>query len=303
MAAARRSAFGRGPLTIATHYLLGAPLPERVVEPPGNHSFAAKGGLMVRTSTMASFSLPLGPDSKWAVFIDLDGTLLDLCAKPERVVATHDIIRLLSALQLTFNGAVAVLSGRPIRDIDRILFPLQLPCAGLHGAERRSSDGKLWRLAIDETIVSKVRSAVARMGCHPGVELEDKQTGFALHARPTLGWYEEMEASVAAIARQSHGVFRLLRGRNVIELVPRAANTGHALLAFLDEPAFADRRPLVFGDDATDADAFRAATERNGIAIGVGDHAPISAHRVASARDCRLLLFELVNLGNLGLVG
>lgn len=258
---------------------------------------------MVRTSTLASFSLPLGPDSKWAVFIDLDGTLLDLCAKPERVVATHDIIRLLLALQRTFNGAVALLSGRPIRDIDRILFPLQLPCAGLHGTERRSSDGTLSRLTIDDTIVAEVRTAVSGMGCRAGVELEDKRSGFALHARPTLGWYEEMESSVEAIASQSRGVFRLLRGRNVIELVPRVASTGHALLAFLDEPAFADRRPLVFGDDTGDADAFRAATERNGIAIGVGDHAPTSAHHVASPRDCRLLLSELVNLGNLGLVG
>jgi trehalose 6-phosphate phosphatase len=98
-------------------------------------------------------------------------------------------------------------------------------------------------------------------------------------------------------------VFRLLRGRNVIELVPRATSTGHALLAFLDEPAFAGRRPMVFGDDATDADAFRAATERDGIAIAVGDHAPPSPHHIGSPRECRLLLSELVNLGNLGLVG
>ena len=257
---------------------------------------------MVKTSTMASFSLPLGPDSKWAVFIDLDGTLLDLCARPERVVATHDIIRLLPALQRTFDGAVAILSGRPIRDIDRILFPLQLPCAGLHGAERRSSEGRLWRLTIDDTIVAQTRSAVVGLGDRAGVELEDKRSGFALHARPTLGWYEDMEASVAAIADHSHGVFRLLRGRNVIELIPRAASTGHALSSFLDEPAFAGRRPLVLGDDVTDADAFRAATERNGIAIGVGDHAPPSAHRIASPRDCRVLLSELVHLGNLGLV-
>ena len=258
---------------------------------------------MVKTSTTASFSLPLGPDSKWAVFIDIDGTLLDFCAKPERVVATHDVIRLLPALQRTFNGAVALLSGRPIRDVDRILFPLQMPCAGLHGAERRSSDGELSRLTVDDSIVAEVRSAVSGLGARQGVELEDKRAGFALHACPTLGWYEEMEASIAAIAGQTHGVFRLLRGRNVIELVPRAASTGHALLAFLDEPAFAGRRPMVFGDDETDADAFRAATERNGIAIAVGDHAPPSEHHIASPRDCRLLLSELVNLGDLGLVG
>jgi len=258
---------------------------------------------MVKSSTTASFSLPLGPDARWALFLDLDGTLLDVCAKPERVVAPYDVIRLLPALQRTFNGAVALLSGRPIRDVDRILFPLQLPCAGLHGAERRSSDGRLSRLTVDDVVLTEVRSAVAGVGGRQGVRIEDKRMGFALHTREAPSAYEGTEASITDIAEQSHGVFRVLRGCNIIELVPRLASAGHALLAFLEEPAFAGRRPLVFGDDETDADAFRAAIERDGVAIAVGDHAPPSEHRVASPRDCRMLLWELVNLGDLGLVG
>lgn len=258
---------------------------------------------MVTTSTTTSFSLPLGPDSRWALFVDLDGTLLDVCAKPERVIAAHDVIRLLPALQRTFNGAVALLSGRPIRDVDRILFPLQLPCAGLHGAERRSSDGKMTRLTIDGTVLSEVRAAVRCVGGRRGVELEDKCMGFAVHTRSVSAAYEEAEESIAAIADRSHGFFRLLRGHNIIELVPKAASLGHALLAFLDEPAFVGRRPLVFGDDATDADAFCAAIERNGVSIAVGDHAPASEHWVASPRECRRLLSELIHLGDLGLVG
>lgn len=258
---------------------------------------------MVVTSTATSFSLPLGPNSRWALFIDLDGTLLDVCTKPERVVATYDIITLLPALQRTFNGAVALLSGRPIRDLDRILFPLQLPCAGLHGAERRSSDGKVTHLSIDNTVLTEVRAAVACVGGCRGVALEDKRMGFAVHTGSAPAAYGEAEESIAAIADRSHGFFRVLRGHNVIELVPKSASTGQALLAFLDEPAFAGRRPLVFGDDAADADAFLAAVERDGISIAVGDHAPPSEQRVASPRECRRLLSELVNLGNLGLVG
>lgn len=258
---------------------------------------------MVTRATATSFSLPLGPDSRWALFIDLDGTLLDVCAKPERVVATYDVITLLPALQRTFNGAVALLSGRPIRDVDRILYPLQLPCAGLHGAERRSSDGKTTRLTIDNTVLSDVRAAVACVGGCRGVELEDKRLGFAVHTRSAPAAYEEAEESIAAIAARSHGFFRLLRGHNVIELVPNSACMGQALLAFLDEPAFAGRRPLVFADDATDADAFRAAVECNGVSIAVGDHAPPSSQWVASPRECRRLLSELAKLGELGLVG
>jgi trehalose 6-phosphate phosphatase len=258
---------------------------------------------MVTPSTTTSFSLPLGPDSRWALFIDLDGTLLDDCPKPERVVATQDVIRLLPALQRTFNGAVALLSGRPIRDIDRILFPLQLPCAGLHGAERRSSDGNVSHLSVDSDVLSAVRSAAAGVGGRRGVAFEDKHLGFAVHTRATPSAFEETEVSIAAIAERSQGVFRLLRGHNVIELVPHAASTGHAVVAFLDEPAFAGRRPLVFGDDAADADAFRAAIERKGVSIAVGDHAPNSEHWVPSPRECRRLLAELVNLGDLGLVG
>lgn len=258
---------------------------------------------MVTTSATTSFSLPLGPDSRWALFIDLDGTLLDDCSKPERVVAAQDVIQLLPALQRTFNGAVALLSGRPIRDIDRILFPLQLPCAGLHGAERRSSDGRVTHLTVDSDVLSEVRTAAAGVGGRRTIAFEDKNLGFALHTRSAPAAFEEAEVSVSAIAERSQGVFRLLRGHNVIERVPQAASTGHALLAFLDEPAFASRRPLVFGDDTTDADAFRAAVERRGVSIAVGNHAPPSEHWVPSPRECRRLLAELVNLGDLGLVG
>lgn len=258
---------------------------------------------MVRHQTTASFSLPLGRDTRWALFIDLDGTLLDICARPNQVVATYEVVKLLPALQRTFDGAVALLSGRTICDVDRVLYPLVLPCAGIHGAERRSSSGRTARLQIDRETLRAARASVSSLAAHPGIEIEDKDMGFAIHTRAARGVYETVDRAVTELAKMSNGMFRKQEGKHVVELVPEQANKGRALLAFLDEPAFASRRPLVFGDDATDLAAFDAATARGGVAIRVGDEAPSAPHSVASPRACRRLLAELVALGENGLVG
>lgn len=257
---------------------------------------------MVTSSTTATFSLPLGPESRWALFLDLDGTLLDLCSRPERVVASREVIQLLPALQHTFDGAVVVMSGRPVRDIDRILFPLQIPCIGLHGGERRSSEGKLSQVTMAPSLLDDVRASLSTISVRRNVDVEDKAYGFAVHLQSGSGDIDETEAAIAEIAERSDGAFRVLRGRNVIELVPRCASPGRAVRAFLDESPFLGRRPLVFGDDATNTEAFAVASHGNGVAIAVGDQAPTTFHRVASPRECRFLLSELVNLGTLGLV-
>lgn len=258
---------------------------------------------MVNHQTRASFSLPLGRDTRWALFVDLDGTLLDICARPRQVIATYEVIKLLPALQRTFDGAVALLSGRTITDIDRILYPLQLPCAGVHGAQRRSSSGNTAHLHVDRDTLREARASVSSLAAHPGVEIEDKEMGFAIHTRAARGAYEEVDRVMAELARTSNGLFRKQEGKHVVELVPDLANKGTALLAFLDEPAFASRKPLVFGDDLTDVAAFDAALSRGGVAIRVGDEAPPASHSVTSPRACRQLLAELVALGETGLVG
>jgi len=257
---------------------------------------------MSRPSTTATFSLPLGPESRWGLFLDLDGSLLDECSRPERVVAGTEVIRLLGALQQTFNGALAIISGRPVRDIDRILYPLRLPCAGLHGAERRSCDGTLTRLDVDQSALAQVRAALNVISVKRCVELEDKELGFAIHLRSTPENVEAAEDSVTQVAERSRGAFRVLRGRKVIELIPNAASTLRAARAFMEESVFSRRRPLMFAHYHADVNAFEVARERNGVAVAVGDAAPPTMHRVASPRECRFLLSELVNLGHLGLV-
>jgi trehalose 6-phosphate phosphatase len=256
---------------------------------------------MVDAQTATSFSLPMG-GPPWALFIDLDGTLLDICPRPGQVFATYEVIKLLPALQRTFDGAIALLSGRTIDDIDRILYPLQLPCAGIHGAERRSTSGRTMRLHVDADRLRAARESVSPLAGHPGVEIEDKEMCFAIHTRAARELHEEVDRAVTDLANTSDGLFRKQEGKHVVEFVPSQANKGRAILEFLEESPFASRTPLVFGDDATDAAAFDAAVSRGGVSIRVGNDAPPAAHTVTSPRACRRLLAELVALGDSGLI-
>ena len=205
-----------------------------------------------------------------AIFLDLDGTLIEIAPAPDAVRPARGLPALLETLSRRTGSALAVVSGRPVSDIDRILAPLTLPAAGLHGLERRSAGGAFHpppALPRYDELRAALRNFAAG---HPGLLLEDKGAALAVHyrARPDLC------ASVAATVEAALGFARrgiaVQRGKAVIELRPEGADKGTAVAAFMSEPPFAGRRPVFAGDDLTDEAAFRAVRAKGGVTVRVG---------------------------------
>jgi trehalose 6-phosphate phosphatase len=219
------------------------------------------------------------PDRECAIFLDFDGTLAPLAAQPAAVRLGGDVAPLLARLAAALGGAVAVISGRPVAEIDGLLQPLRLPVAGVHGVERRSADGRWHRLAVGgyDAALAPLRMLCER---HPALLLETKPGAVALHYRqaPTL---EDLCLATMAEAATQVEDMGLLRGKMVVELKPRRAGKGVALRAFLAERPFLRRRPWFFGDDVTDEAGFEVVQAAGGVAVKVGPGDTLAAHRLA----------------------
>jgi trehalose 6-phosphate phosphatase len=214
-----------------------------------------------------------------ALFLDFDGTLVDIAPEPGAVVVPSTLVPTLAALQDYLGGAVAVVSGRRVHEIDQFLAPLRLPVAGVHGAERRTSTGHMDRIAAP-ALDAVERAARGLAAAHRGLLVEHKTTSLALHYRQA----PELEALCLqamgdAIAR-SHGL-ALLRGKMVVEAKPAGASKGEAIEAFLREAPFTGRTPLFVGDDVTDEAGFAAVQRRGGLGVKVGEGTTVARQRLA----------------------
>jgi len=226
--------------------------------------------------------------ARWALFLDVDGGLLELQPTPGDVVASPEVIDLLGRLHQELGGAIAFLSGRAIEDLDRLFHPLRLPCAGAHGVERRSSGGVSHTFPSDEAFLAHARQALGEfVRRHPGSLLEDKGVALALHTRRSPRVRREAATVVLSLADMSAGRYAVQRGKEVFELKPLAVNKGTALAAFMAEAPFKGRRPVVTGDDLTDAYAFRAAADLDGVSVAIGPEAPSAMFRLADPAECR----------------
>ena len=210
------------------------------------------------------------PASRWAFFLDFDGTLVRIAHRPDAVRADPALRRFLRALVEQAGGAVALISGRPIADIDRMMDGLHLPIAGQHGLERRSARGRL------ETRVARtpgLRAAAERLRLaahrHRGLLLEDKGQSLALHYRaaPRLAGYAHRLVRAEAAMLPA---FSVRKGKRVAELRPSGHDKGRAVRAFMREAPFRGRMPVFIGDDATDEDAFAIVNGMRGISVKVG---------------------------------
>jgi trehalose 6-phosphate phosphatase len=220
---------------------------------------------------MADPQPPLRPSADWALFLDVDGTLVHLADTPEAVEVSDHLRDVLVRLIPSFDGAVALLSGRPISDLDRLFAPVHLPAAGLHGLEHRDARGNL-RLLGESEMLEPLRGPLRGFANeHPGVMLEDKGRALALHYRKAPEAEREARRLVAGLAGRHAEILRVIDGKMVLEIKPRLSDKGAALRSFLDEPPFRGRRPVFVGDDVTDEDAFRAVNELDGHSIRVGD--------------------------------
>ncbi len=214
----------------------------------------------------------LEPDM--ALFLDVDGTLLDIAAGPDRVEVPPGLPGLLLRQSAQRSGALALVSGRPLAQLDRLFTPWRGAAAGLHGIERRRADGSFERRrdsAAARDALAQIRPALAALA-RPGTGLllEDKGASLALHYRAAPEREAEIHALAGTLLHGEGHPLRLVPGKMVIEFQPRGADKGAAIAAFLAEPPFLGRRPVFVGDDITDEDGFGEIARRGGLAIRVG---------------------------------
>ena len=207
-----------------------------------------------------------------AFFLDLDGTLVEIAQQPAAVQVASELPALIAGLYAAAAGAVALISGRPIADVDRLLRMPQLAVAGQHGAERRDARGHLHLYAVDDRALSHLRAqAQAWSVVHRGLLIEDKGLSLALHYRGAPELERALEALAHEAVRATNGEFHLQPGKMVLEIKPSGRDKGRAISEFLGEAPFMGRMPVFVGDDVTDEYGFRAVNARGGISIKVGE--------------------------------
>lgn len=228
----------------------------------------------------------LSRNARWALFLDVDGTLIELASTPDSVHVPDALKSLLDEVSTRLEGALALVSGRSIADLDRLFAPKKFCASGVHGAERREPTGEIVRAHLDTTTLDAVRDELAAfVSRHDGLLLEDKSFALAVHFRlaPELG--DTVRAKVDSILERIGEQYTLQAGKCVYEIRPRAWSKGTAVRTFLAQAPFADRTPIYVGDDVTDEDAFRAVNELGGLSVRVGPaantHAAFALHSVA----------------------
>ena len=216
-----------------------------------------------------------------AFFLDFDGTLVELAERPDAVKLAERTRDVLSRLAVVTGGAVAIVTGREIADLDRFLAPLRLPAAGIHGLTRRSPSGQSHAAPLDDHFLHHAEHLLAPLVlAEPGLLLERKSNAVALHYRERPDLEENCRAVMDQLAALCPGI-QIKRGKMVFEAKPNGADKGTAILDFLKEPPFAGRRPVVAGDDVTDEDAFAAVNALDGIAIKIGGGPTLARYTAA----------------------
>lgn len=204
----------------------------------------------------------------WALFLDIDGTLLDIAERPDLVQVPPRLGEDLRRIGAALGGALALVSGRAIAWIDRAFRPLRLPVAGQHGAEIRLVEDA--PVTVDRTVdLDGARALLRPLARIDGIEIEDKGHAIALHYRRARDRDSARTAITEALAHLDDGI-EALPGRLVYDVKSRAIDKGVAVARFAATPAFSGRTPVYFGDDHTDEYAFREVLARGGIAVQVG---------------------------------
>jgi trehalose 6-phosphate phosphatase len=207
-----------------------------------------------------------------ALFLDVDGTLLHIADRPDAVAVDDGAVALLAGVHAATAGALALITGRALADIDRLFDPLVLPVAGQHGFERRDARGRLHHHARPGAAFDQARARCEAFGAsRPGVLVEDKGLTLALHFRLAPEAEGEVGALAARIAAESGGALAIQRGKMVVELKPAGKDKGTAIAEFMAEPPFRGREPVFVGDDLTDEYGFSVVNGLGGLSVKVGD--------------------------------
>jgi trehalose 6-phosphate phosphatase len=215
---------------------------------------------------------PPPPALDWCLFLDVDGTLVELTDTPSQTQADPEIISLLREVAERLGGALALVSGRRIHTLDELFAPLRLPAAGLHGVERRKADGSIQGANFVDAQLDGARAAIkALVNAHPGTLFEDKDRTIAVHFRMAPQSAQIVRESILDIAKALGSNYHIQAGKMLFEIKPRGFSKATAIQAFMKESPFNGRRPVFVGDDLTDQDGFALVDAQGGISVGVGD--------------------------------
>ena len=242
---------------------------------------------------MSGETLPPWP-RRPALFLDFDGTLVEIVEHPSLATASPRLMALLPKLPGACGGAVAVITGRRIEDVDRILAPHSFFAAGVHGLERRGV-GTITTCGVDAKLDEIRRRVEPFVAAHEGVWIEDKRLAFAVHYRSRPELEPDVHRFVAELERTAPRDVEILLGHKVFEVKPAAADKGRAIAAFMQEPPFAGRTPVFVGDAVTDEAGFRVVDALGGVSIKVGAGQTLARWRLADVSAVIAWLSESVN--------
>ncbi len=236
-----------------------------------------------------------GAEPSWAFFLDIDGTLLALAATPAGVTVDLGLKQTLGELRTATGGAIALISGRPIGEVDRLFAPLRFPTAGQHGIERRDGSGVVHRHAAPSCRFGEIKNRLSPLVArHPGLLLEEKGLTLAIHYRqvPSLGGHlhrllRELVNSAADL--------RLQPGKMVVEIIPIGSDKGSTITQFMSESPFRGRIPVFLGDDVTDEYGFSVVNAMNGYSIKVGPGRSTAKWRLPDVQAVRSWLEQCAN--------
>lgn len=237
---------------------------------------------------------PPPADVGWAFFLDVDGTLIDIAASPGAVIVDDALLGLVARLHHASGGALALISGRCLKDLDKHLGSVRIPLAGQHGLERRNAAGRQYTHAVSANARRDLHHRLdVLVAQHPGLLLEDKGLSLALHYRqaPHLAsWLHKLLRSWI----QTHDGLELQKGKRVLEIKPIGFDKGSAIAEFMVEPPFHGRMPVFIGDDATDEHGFERLNQMTGLSVKVGAGSTAAKYRLPNVAAVRAWLNDAI---------
>jgi trehalose 6-phosphate phosphatase len=232
-----------------------------------------QGSNRIETRASPAAEILSGDPAKCALFLDVDGTLLAIAPTPAEVVVPPDLPGLLVRVSKGLDGALAILTGRQLAEIDELLAPARFVGGGVHGAELRTTpQGPIVRVAtaLPDSLVAELMALPDRL---PGIIAEPKGPGFAVHYRQAPDLKSAVEAQIRALIAQHPEDLVLCPGRKLFEIIPQGHSKGSALETIAALPTFAGRMPIMIGDDVGDVPALATAEKLGGRGLRVaGGH-------------------------------
>ncbi|MEP2828941.1 trehalose-phosphatase [Parvibaculum sp.] len=221
------------------------------------------------------------PQRNWALFLDFDGTLAELAPTPDAVVIDPELPQVLASLMKSLDGAVALISGRTLGELDRHTG-LELPGAGVHGLELRERQGMVPHLPDESGAIHEIAAKLAPLADGDDrLIVELKPGALALHYRRAPEREQECRAAMQEALASTSGL-QLMDGKMVLEVKPGHVNKGHAIEKLMSLPPFSGRVPVFAGDDRTDEDGFGVVNALKGVTIKIGEGESVAAYRLAS---------------------